>query len=172
MAQLAARCVWDAEVPGSSPGSPTDMDLKEKIQKDIISALKEGNKPKLEVLRYLSAQIKDKEIEQQRKQITDEELVKLISNLIKKVEENLSLYEKNQRQDLIEKAKTEIGVLRTYLPAQMSSKDLEKEIDKIIVQNPNLSNPGQLIGIAVKLLSGKADNKRIAAMVGKRLVNK
>ena len=162
-----ARCVWDAEVVGSSPTAPT-MNIKNKILEDIKTALKQKDEFKLSCLRFLNAQIYDKEIEQARKKLKDEDVFKLIAGEIKKLEESLKLFEKAKRQDLQDKAKKEIEVLKAYLPKQIADEELEKEIDKIISENKDVNNPGQLIGIAVKALSGKADNKKIAQLVLKK----
>ena len=145
------------------------MNLKNKIQQDITQALKKGEKEKLEVLRYLFAQIKDKELEKRRKELTDEEIVKLINGQIKKLEESLSFFEKGNRKELAQKTKGELIILKTYLPKQLSDEELEKEVDKIIKDNPDLPHPGALIGIAVKKLAGKADNKRISQLIVKNI---
>ncbi len=145
------------------------MSLRENIQQDIIIAMKSQDKEKLGVLRYLFSQIKDEEIAKGRKELTDEEIIKFISSLIKKLEESLVLYEKTQRKDLEGKAKSEINILKAYLPAQMSDTELENAITKIINDNKQINNPGALIGIGVKQLAGKADNSRIASMVMKKL---
>lgn len=88
---------------------------------------------------------------------------------LKKLEESLSFFEKGNRKELVQKTKAELIILKTYLPKQLSDEELEKEINKIIKDNPNLPHPGALIGIAVKKLAGKADNKRISQLVMKKL---
>lgn len=145
------------------------MKLRDKIQKEITEALKKQERLRLEVLRFLYAQIQNKEIDKRREELTDEEVVALINNQIKKLEEGLVLFEKGKREDLVEKTKGEIEILRGYLPAQLSDKELEKEIERTIAENPSISQPGPLIGICVKALAGKADNKKIAQLVMKKL---
>jgi len=145
------------------------MNIKKQIQQDIINALKAGNKDKLSVLRFLNSQIKDQEINQGRKELTDEQIISLISSQIKKLDESLTFFEKEQREELIKQAQTEMAVLKTYLPAQLSDEQLEKEIDQIIKENPVVPHPGALIGMAVKKLRGRADNKRISQMVMEKL---
>jgi len=148
------------------------MGLKNKIQVNNTQALKAGNKEKLEALRYLNAQINDKEIAQGRKELTDEEIVKLINGQIKKLDESLSFFEKGGRKKLAEKTSSEITILKTYLPKQLSDEELEKEIEKIVKDNPNLPHPGALIGIAIKKLGAKADNKKISQITLKKFKNK
>lgn len=145
------------------------MNLKTKIQEDAKQALKSKDKQRLSALRFLQAQIKDKEIEQGRKELTDEEIVKLISGQIKKLQESLEFFEKGQRADLIRKTKEEIEILKSYLPKQLSDEELEKEIEAVMAENPSVAHPGALIGLCVKKLAGKADNKKIAQMVMKKV---
>ncbi len=139
--------------------------LRNQIQQEIIKLLKSGEKEKAEVLRYLFSQIKDEEINAGRKELTDEQVIKLINNQVKKLKESLEAFQKGGREDLAKKTKFELEVLGTYLPQQMSKEEIEKEVEKIMSQNPNLNNLGALIGVCVKNLSGKADNAQIAQIV-------
>lgn len=165
---VSARALG-ARGPGFESRLSDTMSLRDKIQKDIAEALKKQEKQKLEVLRFLNAQIQNKEIEKGRKKLNDEEMIVLINGQIKKLEEGLVLFKKGKREDLVEKTKKEIEILQGYLPAQLSDEELEKEIEKIIKENPGVSQPGHLIGICVKTLAGKADNKKIAQLVMKKL---
>ena len=144
--------------------------LKAKIQENIKQAMKSGEKNKLEVLRFFFAQIKDKEIEDKISELPDIEVVKLLNSQLKKTKDSLILLKEQNRQEDIQKAELEIKVLSSYLPEQMPQEELERKINEIIKQNPNPKNPGMLIGICVKALSGKADNQRIAEIVKKKLI--
>lgn len=143
--------------------------LKNKIQQDIIEAMKGGQKEKLEVLRYLGAQIQNAEIERGKKELTDEEIIKLLSSQIKKLQESLALFEKGRRLDLLDKTKKEIAVLAAYLPSQLNDEALEAEITKIIQQNPSIKHPGSLIGLCLKTLTGRADGAKIAQIIRQKL---
>ena len=143
--------------------------LKAKIQEDIKQAMKSGEKSELEVLRFFSAQIKDKEIEGKISELSDEQVVKLLTSQLKKTRDSLNILKEQNRQEDIQKAELEIKVLSSYLPEQMPDEELERKIDEIVKENPNLPNPGMLIGICVKALSGKADNQKIAEIVKKKL---
>jgi len=108
------------------------MSLKIKIQDDLKSALKEKREIKLSALRMLSAAIFNREIDKRTRiwkekpelsaeelkkegQLTDEEVVKVISSEIKKRKEALLLFEKGKREDLAKKEKEEMEVLEKYL---------------------------------------------------------
>ena len=144
--------------------------LKAKIQENIKQAMKSGEKDKLEVLRFFFAQIKDKEIEGKITELPDIEVVKLLNSQLKRTKDALSILKEQNRQEDIKKAEFEIKTLSSYLPEQMPEEELERKINEIIKQNPNPKNPGMLIGICVKALSGKADNQRIAEIVKKKLI--
>jgi len=143
------------------------MNLKDKIQAEIKTALKNGQSNKLTTLRFLLSQIKDKEIEKRHQLISDQEIIHLIKNLIKKNKENLPFFEKEKRADLIKSASEEIEILSTFTPQQVSSQNLEQEIEKIIRENPQTTNVGALIGLCVKKLAGQGDNQQIAEIVKK-----
>lgn len=108
------------------------MSLKLKIQDDLKSALKEKREIELSVLRMLSAAIFNREIDKRTRiwkerpelspeelkkesQLTDEEVIKVISSEIKKRKEALLLFKKGKREDLAKKEKEEMEVLETYL---------------------------------------------------------
>jgi len=148
------------------------MNLKLKIKTDINSALKKQAKKKLEVLRFLDAQIKNKEIEQGRRELTDQEILQLINQQIKKVRESLALFKRGGRKDLADKAQIELEILKSYLPVQLSDQDLEIEIDRLLKENPETDQPGKIIGLAVKKLAGRADNQRVAQLVTQKFRQK
>lgn len=143
--------------------------LKARIQENIKQAMKSGEKNKLEVLRFFLAQVKDKEIDGKINELSDEQAAKLLNSQLKKAKDSLIFLKQQNRQEDIQKTEFEIRVLSSYLPKQMSDEELERKIDEIAKENPNPKNPGMLIGICVKALSGKADNQKIAELVKKKL---
>ncbi len=109
--------------------------LREKIQQDLISALKEKREFDLSVLRMLAAAFQNKEKEKrfnltkekpdlkeeeliQQSQLSDEEIVKVISSEIKKRRKTIPDYERGRRQDLVDKEQKEIEILNEYLPEE------------------------------------------------------
>lgn len=139
--------------------------LRDKIQNQTTELIKEGDKKKAQVLRYLYSQIKDKEIDKGRKELTDKEVLKLIQKQIKSLKEEIEIFEKEDREELLEKAKYEIEVLSEYLPEQLSADEIGKKVEEIIKNNPNIDKPGPMIGKVVQELGGEADNSQIAKIV-------
>jgi uncharacterized protein len=141
--------------------------IKAKIQADLFAAMKSGDKPKVETLRFILAQIKNKEIEK-REDITDEETVNVLRKQIKELKESLEAFEKGNRADLAAENNAKIEITTSYLPAEISDEELLKEIERIKAANAELyqKSPKALIGICIKELRSKADPSRITKLVG------
>jgi len=140
--------------------------LTDKIQQDIITALKAKDEKKLSCLRFLSAAIKNKQIDSQ-KELTDEDVASVIRKQIKELKEANIMFEKAGRNDLVENNNYQIRLLSSYLPAEISDEELKKEIDKLIADNQDIynKNPKAIIGIAVKTLKDKASPERIMKII-------
>lgn len=145
--------------------------LKEKLQQDQIQALKSGDKEKLSILRYLIAQIKNKEIEKQT-ELNDTEVVEVIRKQVKELNEAKEAAQKANRQDLVTENQKQINIVSSYLPEELTDEELKKEVQKIIAENQEISkkNPKAIIGICIKLLKSKADPSRILKTL--RSINK
>jgi hypothetical protein len=139
--------------------------LRDKIQKDYKKQLKAGNKKIASVLRFLYSEIKNKEINKGRKELTDDEVISLINKQLKELKENLKLYKEKAREELVEKTNFEMKTIKKYLPEQISDQELEEQIQEIIDQFPDAANPGPIIGKAIKEIGSKASNSRISKKV-------
>ena len=140
--------------------------LRKKIQDDQITSLKAGNKDRLTILRFILAQIQNKEIEKNPPaggELTDEETVLVLKKIAKELKESIDAFEKGGRTDLVIANKKQLEVISSYLPAEISDEELKKEIDKIIAENKSLydKSPKAIIGLCMKALKSKADPSRI-----------
>ncbi len=144
--------------------------LKEKLQDDQIRALKSGNKEIVSVLRYILAQIKNKEIEK-RADLTDDDMVSVLKKIAKELRESIEAFEKGGRRDLVDEYKKQLEIVLPYLPAELSDEELTKTIDELIEKNKELyeKNPKAIIGICMKELKLKADSSRILAILNKKM---
>lgn len=142
--------------------------LKEKMQQDQITALKSGEKEKLNALRYIVSQMKYKEIEKQSP-LTDEDVVAIIRKQVKELSEASEIAKKQNRPDLIEENSKQIAIYKEYLPAEISDKELEAEVQKLVEINKEAieKNAKAIIGIAMGSLKSKADPQRIQAVLRK-----
>ena len=107
--------------------------LKEKLLEDLKNAMKEKNDLRKNVVQMARAAIlqieKDKKIE-----VTDEQIIEIIAKEAKKRKDSLADYEKSGREELIHQIKEEIAILEEYLPAQLSSEEIEEKLKEIIAE--------------------------------------
>ncbi len=136
--------------------------LKKKLQEEQIIALKSKDSQKLSVLRFILAQIKNKEIEK-KSELNDEEIILIIKKIVKELKESIDAFKKAKREDLVKENEKQLEIISLYLPKELSNEELKKEIEKIISQNKDLfnKNPKTIIGICMKTLRSKADSSRI-----------
>lgn len=136
--------------------------LRQKLQDDQIAALKSGDKTKLNVLRFILAQIKNKEIDK-RSELNDEETIVVFRKVIKELKESIEAFEKGGRKELAEDSKKQLKFASFYLPAEISDQELKEEIEKVIKENQAVFDKNQkaIIGICMKSLKSKVDPGRI-----------
>lgn len=147
------------------------MNLTEKINEDLKSAMKSGNKVRLETLRMLRAQILEFEKSGLNREMTDDDSMKILLSAVKKRKESVEVYEKAGRNELSEKEQKEIEIIQEYLPKQMSKEEAEVIIAKIIADVAAVSSKdiGKVMPPVMKELKGKIDGKIINEIVKQKL---
>ncbi len=138
------------------------MNLKEQINNDIKTAMKEKNAPLRDALRLLSSAMKQIEVDE-RKELSDDDIIKIIQKQVKQRNDAMSQYREAGREDLYEKEASEAAIFETYLPKQLSDDELESAIKEIIAQvgAESMKDIGKVMGAASKSLGAQADGKRI-----------
>ena len=142
------------------------MSLRDDISKEVIAALKAGEKLKLSTLRLLLSAIKYKEVDLKRP-LTDEETRQIIATLIRQRHDSVEQFRKGGRPELADKEEAEIDILRAYLPAQMSEDELRAVVKEAAV-NAGATGPGdmgKLMKAVMPLVKGKAEGKAVSDMV-------
>jgi len=136
--------------------------LRQKLQDDQITALKSGEKTKLNVLRFILSQVKNKEIDK-KSLLDDEETMAVLRKVIKELKESVEAFEKGGRTELAEDNKKQLEVASSYLPKEITDDELKQEIEKVIKENQATfdNNQKAIIGICMKSLKSKADPGRI-----------
>lgn len=144
------------------------MSLFEKVSADLIAAMKNKEKEKLEALRAVkTAFILAKSETSSNSVLSEEQELKIIQKLVKQRKDSAAEYITQNRQDLAEKESMEASVIETYLPEQMSRDAIVAEVQKIIDETGagSIKEMGKVMGIASKNLAGKADNKIVSEIV-------
>ena len=142
----------------------------EKLEKDMIEAMKNHEKERLTVIRMVKASLKQEKIDH-KKEINDELLIDVVNKQIKMRKDSIIEFEKANRTDLVEKTEEEIKVLLEYLPEQLSKEELNKIIDEIFAEvNPSgMKDMGKVMGLAQSKLKGKADMKEVSSIIREKL---
>ncbi|QPH97693.1 GatB/YqeY domain-containing protein [Campylobacter concisus] len=142
------------------------MSIREQILADIKEAMKAKDEFKRDALRTLNAALKQVEVDQ-RIEMTDEVVLPLLQKEIKKRADSVELYLKGAREDLAKKEQSEIELIKTYLPAQLSDDELKEKIKSIIEKVGK--NLGAVMKTAKDEIGASAEAKRIS-MIAKELL--
>ena len=146
------------------------MEIQNRLSEDLKTAMKAKEKIKVETIRMVRAQLKDFQIAK-GDELNEEDEISVLTNAAKKRKEALELYEKSDRQDLIEQEKQELEIISAYLPAQLSKEEVEKVVLKVM-EEVEASSPrdlGKVMGATMKDLKGKADGRMVQEIVREKL---
>ena len=138
------------------------MSLKEKLMDDLKTAMRNKDKLNKDAITMIRADIKRKEVDE-RIEVTDEQILDIISKQLKEKKASIEDFIKGNRQDLVDKTNDEIKVLLRYLPEQLSEDDLRKIVVEAI-KKENISSQkeiGKLMKAVMPLVKGKADGKEV-----------
>jgi uncharacterized protein len=143
------------------------MNLKERVNEDLKSAMKSGDKIRLETVRSIRALILEFEKSGSGKELSDEEALKMLNTAAKKRKDSIEQFTKAGRNDLAEKEQKELEILMSYLPKQLSVDEIKKLVKSIAdkIGAKTKEDFAKLMPEAMKELKGKADGKVVRAVV-------
>ena len=144
--------------------------IAERINDDVKTAMKSQDKEKLNVIRMVKSAIQLAKIEAKH-DLSDEEVIDVISKQIKMRKDSIVEFEKASRTDLAEAYRREIDILSEYMPEPLSKEEVEKIIEEVFVKiNP--TSPKQM-GLIMKevtpLVKGKFDMGEVSKMIREKL---
>lgn len=141
--------------------------LEEKINKDLVVAMKAKDEVTLRGIRAIKSAILLLKTDGSGQAIDEAREVQLLQKLLKSRQDSLDIYQKNNRADLAQKEIEEIEVIKRYLPKMIEGAELEGILKQIIAEVGATSpkDMGKVMGAASKQLAGKADGKAISEMV-------
>ena len=144
------------------------MTLLEKISEDLKSAMKSGDKIRLETLRTVRAALLEKQVEKRpRGGMTPEDEVAVLISSSKKRKESISIFREHNREDLASQEERELAIIEEYLPKQLSAAEVQDVVKKIAqsVGASSAKDFGKVMPLVMKELRGKADGKLIQETV-------
>jgi len=162
--------------------------LQEKINNDLKKAMQDKNELLLLVLRGINSAIHNKEIEKRAKlskteedidklkkesDLTEKEVLEVISTEAKKRKDSIEAFEKGERKDLVKKEKKELEILKKYLPEQMSEEQIKEEAKKVIdeIGATGPQDVGTVMAALMPKLKGKVEGRTVSKIVIELLKN-
>jgi uncharacterized protein YqeY len=152
-------------------------ELKNRLRADLTAAMKSQDKLRTATLRMLLAAIQTEEVAGKGpRELSDAEVLKVLSKEAKKRSESAEIYTQNGRGELAANEHAEARVIDEYLPAPLSEAELADVVDTAIAQiaeengeRPGMKQMGQVMKAATAIAAGKADGSRLSAAVKSRL---
>lgn len=132
----------------------------------IKAAMRQSEKVRVSVLRFLLAEIKNIEIDQG--ELDQPAVQKVIARQIKQMKEAIADYQQAGRDELVEQEEEKIAILQQFLPEQLTDEELEELVDEVVAAAEE-KNMGQIIGRVMQQVGGRAEGNRVASMVKEKL---
>jgi len=144
--------------------------LKDRIQEDIKSAMRARDKARVGALRMVSAEIKQREVDE-RKELDDQDVLAVLGKMAKQRKDALEQFRKAGRTDLVEQESYELDLIDSYLPAPLSSDELGALIEHTLVETGagSMRDMGKVMGALRPQLQGRADMAAVSAAVKAKL---
>jgi len=142
------------------------LNLQNKIQEAIKVSMKTKDGTRVSVLRFLLAAIKNREIEM-KASLDDEQVFQEIVSSAKRRRESIEAFKEAGRKDLVIKEETELAILEEYLPEQLSSDEVRKIVQEVVLSS-GASSPadmGQVMKEVMPMVRGQADGKMVNQIV-------
>lgn len=151
-------------------------ELKQRIRTDLTAAMKSRDQLVTGTLRMALAAITNEEVAgTSAKELTDPDVVRVLTREVKKRNESAEVYAGAGRSELADNERAEAAILERYLPQQLTDAELTDLVDRAVAEvagggeQPGMKQMGQVIKAANAKAAGRADGKRIADAVKQRL---
>jgi hypothetical protein len=146
------------------------MSLRDRIQEDMKTAMRSGEKERLGTIRLILAAVKQREVDE-RITLDDNQVISVLEKMVKQRRESISQFQAGGRADLVEKENAELKVVSAYLPSQLSEAELDALIAEAISQTgaTSVKDMGKVMNIIKSKAQGRADMATVGARIKARL---
>ena len=146
------------------------MSIKARIQEDMKSAMRAGEKEKLANIRMVMAAIKQREVDE-RIELDDAQVLAVIDKMQKQRRESIAQFKAGGRADLVAKEEAELALLGAYMPAQLSEAELDAMIAEAIAATgaASIKDMGKVMAAIKARAAGRADMGAVGARIKARL---
>ena len=144
--------------------------LKERLQSDLKTAMREKDTDRRDTIRLLISEVKKKEIDQKHELHVSEEL-QLLQSQAKQRKDSIEQFQEGGRDDLVAREQAQLEIIESYLPQQMTQEELDEFIDDGITQSgaQDPKDMGKLMGLLSKSAGGRVEGRRLSDAVRQRL---
>ena len=147
------------------------MSLREKINEQFNAALKSKNKTLISTFRLILAAIKERDIanrsDGKKEEVKDPEIIKVLRKMKKQRQDSAELYKKGERKELLEVEESEIKIIDTFLPKQLSEEDTNKICKEAIesLGASTLKDMGKIMGTLKQKYSDSIDFSKVSVIL-------
>lgn len=150
------------------------MTITERIQKDMIEAMRAKQELRLETVRMVKAALKNKEIEK-RQPLDEKEEMQVLSTLIKQRKDSVEQFTKGGRLELAAKEQQEIGIIEGYLPKAVGEEEITAAVKSVVAEMgaPTMKDMGNVMkGVMARFAGARVDGKLVSEAVKRELAGK
>lgn len=144
--------------------------MYDSIKSEIVKAMKEHNKERLNVLRMVKASV-DLEHIDKKVEINDELVLSVVLKQVKMREDSIEQYSKTSRSDLVEKETLELNILKEFLPKPLTDSEVDELISEAIdeIKPEGMKDMGKIMGYLSPKVKGRTDQKALSIKIKERL---
>lgn len=146
--------------------NPKNETIKDNLNQAIKTAMREKSKDRLSTLRFITAAIKQKEIDT-RTTLEEPEVLAILDKLVKQLRESIKSYQDAGRDELVEKETQQLKIVQEFLPQPLSNSEIEMLIQEAIqkTQASSMRDMGKVMGILKPTLQGRADLQQVSQKI-------
>ncbi len=149
------------------------MAIRDDLTSELKTAMKAGEKRRVDTIRLVNAALKDRDIEArgQGKTVSDDDILALLQKLVKSRQELVEIYDKAGRTDLATQEREEIAVIQSFLPQALSAEETEAAIAAAIAETgaASIKDMGKVVGVLRAKYAGRLDMAKASAIVKAKL---
>jgi uncharacterized protein YqeY len=145
-------------------------DLSNRITSDVKAAMKAKDKPRLGILRLITAAIKQREVDE-RITLDENQIIAVLEKMVKQRKDSIEQYQKAGRTELADQEAFEIGIIQKYLPEPLSDAEIAALVDEAINTTgaSDMKDMGKVMGMLKPKLAGRADMGQVSQTIKQRL---
>ena len=146
--------------------------LQQRLNDDVKDAMRAKDKPRLGLLRLITAAIKQREVDE-RIELVDADVTAILDKMSKQRRESITQFEQANRQDLADQEIFELGIIKEYLPEQLSEDEILNLVQEAISTTgaSEMKDMGKVMGILKPKLQGRADMGSVSGLIKKQLAS-